>query len=261
MTGRVSVAATPYGHVNAPPLVFLRGLPALPHAPRGMDVFTERLSLRGTEGHRVYALGRPAALPEAVTMEEVADRYARLLRQRFDGRPVPVVGTSTGASIALQLAVDHPELVSSLVIVSGAGRLGDEGRLLQRRYADQLEAGDRRADAELALATIDFLGAGSLLRLVEPFLTPPEDVGTLVPLVRAEDGYDILDRADRITAPTLFLTGDRDAFYPPEIVRETARRIPGARVVVHRRCSHGEVVLRPGHGAAVFAFLHRQRRR
>lgn len=259
MTGRVSIAATPYGPVTAPPLVFLRGLPALPHAPRAIDAFTERLSLRGTEGHRVYALGRPSALPEAPSMAEVADLYAHVLRRRFGGRPIPLLGTSTGASIALQLAVDHPELVSTLVIVSGAGRLGDEGRLLQRRYADQVESGDRRADAELALATLDFLGAGPMLRAVAPFLTAPEDVSTLVPLVRAEDGFDILDRADRIAAPTLFLCGDRDAFYPPDVVRATAARIPGARAIVRSHCAHGEVVLRPGHGAAVFGFLHRHR--
>jgi pimeloyl-ACP methyl ester carboxylesterase len=253
-----TIAATPYGPPSAPPLVFLRGLPAVPHAPHGIDAFTERLSLRGTDGHRVYALGRPDTLAGAVTMPEIADLYAKTLRRRF-GAPVPMVATSTGASIALQLAVDHPELVSALVIVSGAGRLGDEGRLLQRRYADQVEAGDRRADAELALATLDFLGAGPMLRAVAPFLTPPEDVGTLVPLVRAEDGFDIVDRADRITAPTLFHSGDHDAFYPQEVVRATADRIPGSRVVVHRGCAHGEVVLRPGYGPSVRGFLRRHR--
>ncbi|MFF2050132.1 alpha/beta fold hydrolase [Leifsonia sp. NPDC058194] len=258
MTDPATIAATPYGPASAPPLVFLRGLPSVPHAPRGIDAFTERLSLRGTDGHRVYALGRPGAVAAGATMAEIADVYARALRRRF-AAPVPVLGTSTGASIALQLAVDHPDLVSSLVIVSGAGRLGDEGRLLQRRYADQVEAGDRRADAELALATLDFLGAGPMLRAVAPLLTPPEDVATLVPLVRAEDGFDIVDVADRITAPTLFHSGDHDAFYPPEVVRATADRIPDSRVVAHRRCAHGEVVLRPGYGASVRGFLRRHR--
>lgn len=258
MTGPATIAATPYGPASAPPLVFLRGLPALPHAPRGIDAFTERLSLRGTDGHRVYALGRPDTLGGATTMPEIADIYARTLRRRL-GAPVPVLATSTGASIALQLAADHPELVSALVIVSGAGRLGDEGRLLQRRYADQVEAGDRRADAELALATLDFFGAGPMLRAVTPFLTPPEDVPTLVPLVRAEDAFDVVERAHRITAPTLFHCGDHDAFYPPEVVRATAGSIPDARVVIHRRCAHGEVVLRPAYGASVRAFLHRHR--
>ncbi|UAJ80324.1 alpha/beta hydrolase [Leifsonia sp. ZF2019] len=258
MTGRATIAATPYGPASAPPLVFFRGLPAAPHAPRGVDAATERLTLRGTQGHRVHALGRPGALPDGADMAEIADLYGRALRRRF-AAPVPVLATSTGASIALQLAADHPELVSALVVVSGAGRLGDEGRLLQRRYADQLEAGDRRADTELALATLDFLGAGPILRTVAPLLPVPEALETLVPLVRAEDGYDMLGRAHRISAPTLFLCGDHDAFYPPEVVYETARRIPHARVVLHRRCAHGEVVLRPGHGAAVRGFLHRHR--
>jgi pimeloyl-ACP methyl ester carboxylesterase len=258
MTGPATIAATASGPAAAPPLVFFRGLPAAPHAPRGVAALAERIALRGTDGHRVYALGRPSALAQGVTMPEVASAYARALRRRFGG-PVPVVATSTGASIALQLAVDHPALVSTLVIVSGAGRLGDEGRLLQRRYADQLEAGDRRAAAELALATVDVLGAGRLLRAATPFLSLPEQVGTLLPLVRAEDTYDILDRAHRITASTLFLSGGRDAFYPPSVVRETAERIPASRAVMHDRCAHGEVALLPGYGAAVRGFLREHR--
>lgn len=254
MSGRVTIAATGYGPVAAPPLVFLRGLPALPHAPRGFHALAERIALRGTEGHRVHALGRPDRLAAAVTMADVAALYATALRRRFDG-PVPIVATSTGASIALQLAADHPELVRTLVVVSGAGRLGDEGRLLQRRYADQLAAGDRRAAAELALATLDIFGAGLVLRVAEPFLPLPEAPGTLLPLVRAEDAYDMLDTAHRITAPTLFLAGGRDAFYPPEVVRATAERIPGSRAIVHDRCAHGEVALLPGYGGTVRRFL------
>lgn len=254
MTARATIAATGYGPASAPPLVFFRGLPALPHAPRGVGALAERVALRGTDGHRVHALGRPDRLPADVTMPEVAALYATALRRRFAG-PVPVVATSTGASIALQLAADHPGLVRTLVVVSGAGRLGDEGRLLQRRYADQLAAGDRRASAELALATLDILGAGLVLRAAAPFLPLPEAPGTLLPLVRAEDAYDMLWEAHCITAPTLFLAGGRDAFYPPEVVRATAERIPGSRVVVHDRCAHGEVALLPGYAATVRGFL------
>jgi pimeloyl-ACP methyl ester carboxylesterase len=252
--GATTIAATPSGPAAAPPLVFFRGLPAAPHVPRGLGALTERLSLRGTDGHRVYAVGRPHALGRSASMAEIAALYARALRRRL-GRAVPVVATSTGASIALQLAVDHPDLVSALVIVSGAGRLSDEGRLIQRRYADRLEAGDRRASAELALATFDVRGAGSVLRAIAPLLPAPEAVGTLVPVVRAEDRYDVLGRVHRVTAPTLFVAGGRDAFYPPEVVRETARRIPRASVAMYPRCAHGEVALQPGYGATVRRFL------
>jgi pimeloyl-ACP methyl ester carboxylesterase len=48
--------------------------------------------------------------------------------------------------------------------------------------------------------------------------------------VAAEDTFDASPRLHHIAAPTLLVAGDRDRFYTPELFRETAERIPGARL-------------------------------
>lgn len=249
------LASARYGRGDAPPLLFIRALPAEVDNPRGVDRLIERRILCGpARVARVDAVGRPAYLPTDFDMSEIAEVYARYLQERFDG-PVALMGLSTGASVALQLAADRPELVSSLVVAAGAGRLGSRGRAIQRRYVSLLAAGDRRAYAELASATMNSRHLDPVVRLASRLAPRPEDAESLIALVRAEDRYDMLDRAHRITAPTLILSGGRDVFYPPELGRRTAERIPRATHIVYRRRAHGGVPMHPRFASDIAEFL------
>ena len=63
------------------------------------------------------------------------------------GAPLPVLGYSQGARVGLLLALDHPELVSELVLVSGSPGIRGTAVRTRRREADdttatRIEAGD-----------------------------------------------------------------------------------------------------------------------
>lgn len=254
MTGP-ALATVAYGDPAAPPLVFLRGLPSESGRARGLDALTERVIVGGpARTHRVHALGRPARLEPGATMAEVAGLYAELLRGRFR-TPAVIMGVSTGASIALQLAVDHPDLVGSLVVAAGAAALGRDGRAVQRRYADLLSAGDAGATAELALATMDAPLLAPAVRLVTRLLPGPADPVGLRALVEAEDGFDVRDRLSRVSAPALVVSGGRDFFYPLPLADETVRGLPRATHVVYPNRSHAGVPLHPRFARDVGAFL------
>ncbi|MFF1573446.1 alpha/beta fold hydrolase [Leifsonia sp. NPDC058292] len=255
MTQASILAIEEYGPRNGAPLLFIRALPAETGNPRGVDRVVERLVLRGAARRmRVHAVGRPAFLHPAFTMAEVADVYARLIAERF-GRPVALMGLSTGASVALQLAVDRPDLVTTLVVAAGAARLGSRGRAVQRRYLSLLAAGDRRASGELASATMNSRHLDPLVRLVSRATPQPDDAESLIALVRAEDAYDVFDGLHAVTAPTLILSGGRDVFYPPDLARETARRLPHGTHILYRSRSHGGVPLHPRFGDDIADFL------
>ncbi|MFI5061456.1 MAG: alpha/beta fold hydrolase [Actinomycetales bacterium] len=244
-----------YGPSAGVPLVFIRGLPAESGDLRGVDRIIERLIVSGpARAHRVHAVGRPADLTSGFDMSEVAELYGRLIVERFR-RPVALMGLSTGASVALQLAVDRPELVRTLVVAAGAGSLGGRGREIQRRYASLLAADDRRASAELASATMNAGPLDPLVRLVSRVTPKPGEAESLLALVRAEDGYNVLGRLERVTAPTLILSGGRDVFYPPDLARETAAQLPTSHHIVYRRRTHGGVPLHPRFSDDIAAFL------
>ena len=86
------------------------------------------------EEYTLYEVLRRPGMPRGYTMEDMADNYARMIREEFGG-PVDVVGVSTGGSIAQHFAADHPDLVRRLVIHSSAHALSNEAKRLQMRVA------------------------------------------------------------------------------------------------------------------------------
>jgi pimeloyl-ACP methyl ester carboxylesterase len=58
-----------------------------------------------------------------------------------------------------------------------------------------------------------------------------------------------------VTAPTLLVAGDRDRFYSPELFRETAERIPGARLLLYPGKGHAGVLTHRPANREIVAFL------
>jgi len=86
-------------------------------ADRFHCVFPER------RGH-----GHTADVEGPITADNMADDTVAFL-QRVVGRPVPLVGYSAGAMVALWTAVRRPDLIEKLVLISGA--FDKEGMILR----------------------------------------------------------------------------------------------------------------------------------
>ena len=177
-------------------------------------------------------------------MTDLANDYAEALEDEFRSA-VDVLGISTGGSIALQLAADRPGLVRKLVVAGPAYRLSEHGRRFQRRMSQLAATGERRrmpqamapdvADSRLGRRIV-----GGLLWLVGPLFIKREwDLSDMIATIMAEDGFDLGDRLGEISAPTLVIGGGRDRFYPADLSRETAERIPYARLVLYENRAHG----------------------
>jgi pimeloyl-ACP methyl ester carboxylesterase len=214
-----------------------------------------------THEHTIVAIQRRRHLGRGSSMADIAADYATALRGHF-GRPMPVVGISTGGSVGLQLAADHPDVVERLLVLSSACRLGDEGRRLQLRLAQLAAGGDwSGVIGEL----VEFFQGRSpllrwslwpLLRLTVPIiarLARPDTPDEFIATIEAEDAFDLCSSLTRISAPTLVVGGARDPFYPPELFRRTAAGIPNGRLLLDPRAGHGSH--RPAVRQRVMAFL------
>jgi pimeloyl-ACP methyl ester carboxylesterase len=250
----------PYLAVGAgPPLVVFSGLTAEHANPTGLARWFDLQTLKPMARHfTVHAVNRKPGLPTGSTIADLAGHYADAIAQQFPG-PVCVWGISTGGSIAQQFAIDHPQLVRRLVLAATACRLSPAGREVQRRFAELIRDGrPRRAYASLGpvLAATPAGGRcmaammwlfGASLRVDNP--------SDMLVTVAAEDAFDASPQLHRIAAPTLLVAGGRDRFYSPELFRETAARIPDARLRLYQDKGHAGVLTHKPAIREIVAFL------
>jgi pimeloyl-ACP methyl ester carboxylesterase len=237
----------PYLAVGAgPPLVVFSGLTAEHTNPTGLARRLAVLTLKPMARHfTVCAVNRKPGLPAGSTIADLASHSAEAIAREFPG-PVCIQGVSTGGSIAQQFAIDHPHLARRLVLAATACRLSPHGRDVQRRFAALTAEGRPRhayavigptlaatAAGGRAFAALGWLFAGS---------QRADDPSDMLVTVAAEDTFDASPELHRITAPTLLVAGGRDRFYAPELFRETAERIPGARLRLYQDKGHAGVM-------------------
>ncbi|MFI9588361.1 alpha/beta fold hydrolase [Streptomyces sp. NPDC052236] len=207
-------------------------------------------------GYQVYWTNRRPGMPVGATMSDVAAEHAEALRDRF-GTPVPVLGHATGGSIALQLAIENPEVVSWLVLAGTAHSLGPVAR---RFHRDLLEAAGRGRSAMHRAAPALTRNRLLQLLLMVPlwiagrFDPPPKDHSDMKAMLLAEGAFDVRGRLGEVRVPTLLLRGARDYLCTPERFHETADGIPGAQRVEYPRSGHA-ITTKPAFFHDVLAFL------
>ncbi|MDF2145783.1 alpha/beta fold hydrolase [Knoellia sp. p5-6-4] len=242
-----------------PPLLLLPGLTPDHEPPTGTDRWFQLRSMRRlAPARQVWWVNRRRGLAEGTTMADLAEDYATMLRE-WQAPPIDVVGVSTGGSVALQLAADHPQVVRRLVLVASGCRLGPQGHAGQRRAIEALERGDRRTAAAILM---ELAAAGRLTRAalraagwLVPSLVVARDTHDLRVTMQAEDAFDLADRLQSISAPTLVIGGDRDAYYGEGVFRETADALPFGHLVLLPGAGHAATVADRHLGEQVDAFL------
>lgn len=173
---------------------------------------TRRVVALEEQGH-----GRTSDRDQPVTFERSADDVAGLL-QHLEVAQADVFGFSNGATVALQVAVRHPQFVRKLVFASSfTKREGAQpqfwGFIKQANFANMPQA---LKDAFLAV-------------------TPdPDKLKTMhdKDAARIAGFVDLPDAAVRgVQAPTLIITGDRDVARLEHTI-ELSRLFPDARLLV-----------------------------
>lgn len=192
-----------------------------------------------TEDFTVYYLGRKPDLPAGYSMRDMSEDYAEIIKNELGGY-VSVMGLSTGGLIAQRFAVDHPELVDRLVLVSTGYTLSESGATAQRKVINFTRQGKWRA-AAAAMAGV--MVSGPVRPLVVAFFWllgkgmfgSPDSPSDGIVELEAEDSFNFKEHLADIKAPTLVIGGERDCFY---VIRETAEGIPSAKLILHKNAGH-----------------------
>lgn len=198
-----------------------------------------------SDGHRVHApdlLGHGAApdAPEGTTLADLAAPVAALVAG--PARPVQLVGFSLGALVATRVALDHPDRVAGLTLVSGVADRGDDERAAVAR---RLETARTDLSATFDAAVERWFS--DRWRADEPEL-PRRLRSTLAAnrprsylacyAVFAEADAELWPRLSALTVPVLALTGADDPGSTPRMSAVLAARVREGRAVTVPAARH-----------------------
>jgi pimeloyl-ACP methyl ester carboxylesterase len=246
---------------EGPPLVFVHGL---------IERWTQWVEQLSTfaDKNRVIAMDLPGFGDSPMPAEKISiSGYARIIEKLLDVLKIRVatfVGHSMGGFTSVELAINFPERVQRLVLVSPAGlsTYNNPRNLLlvaqMRRFRQIVDPYHARVAAHAEL-----LARRPRLRLLDPTThivarhsdrLPAPFVAEFVRGLGAPgyiDGmeaifnYDYRDRLGEIACPTLIVWGDRDAVVTAKDADLYERLIPNSRKVIFRDTGHMAMIERP----------------
>jgi aminoacrylate hydrolase len=192
--------------------------------------------------------GKTSAPETGYTIQQHAADMAGLLRA-LKATPAHIVGASTGGTIGMVMALEHPDTVRSLVLVGTWAKTDDYFRrlfVLRKRalqefgYAEALEYGN------LFLYSPAYLRAhwDEVVQVEAALKATPPNIPVAVKRIDMILAHDVLDRVKDIRQPTSIVVGELDMVTPVYFSEE-----------LRRHMSHAELHVIPGTGH--FAYLEK----
>ena len=202
--------------------------------------------IRRMQGFRVFALDLPGhGKSKGRDGQQMVSEYANIVLEWLEAaglRRAVFVGHSLGGAIALALAIDNPEYVLGLGLVSTGVRLRVHPGLLE--LASQPAAFYKAID----LLVTNSFGTKAPARLVElaaqrmAETRPSVFYGDLL----ACDRFDVKEQVNTLRLPVLVIAGTQDLLTPLRYSQYMADTIPGARLCVIPGAGHMVILEQPG---------------
>jgi pimeloyl-ACP methyl ester carboxylesterase len=203
--------------------------------------------------------GRSTARTSATTPALAVRDLGGVLAAAGVAGPIDLVGQSMGGWCALGFAVAHPGRVRRLVLADTPGGIATNE--LARALAGMGERTALPPDERDAVGRHPALAAGFaarsperayLYQMVGAFGEP--EMAKVAPALFAASVPDAALAA--LAIPVLFVVGAEDALFPPDVIRASAAKVPGAQVVEIARAGHSPYFEEPAAwNRAVSAFL------
>ncbi|MFW5826242.1 MAG: alpha/beta fold hydrolase [bacterium] len=230
-------AASEAARSDAAPILYI-------HGNTGCNLWFERVM--DIPGRRTIALDLPNFGRSARIDEADIDRYAAcvagFIRELDLGSPV-VVAHSLGGAVGIALAVNHPELVSRLMLVDSAA---PDGLTTPEEHYGVIELyRTSRSLMKKALAAVTpTLDDNAFLnRLADNamLMNPIAFTGN----ARALERFDYTGRTQAYTGPVRVVVGRKDTIITEEMAKRTADAFPSGELVVLDEVGHSVMVEKP----------------
>ena len=224
------------GGVSKPPLVLLHGV--------GGDHSAWPPEIRRLSEHRVYTLDLPghgrSEGPGRQSVEEYAHAIIDFINSVGLSRAV-FIGYSMGGAVTLSLALDYPDRVAGIGLISTGSRLPIPSSLLENAAHPSTLPLATKSLLELSLSSQT---PANIKEMLSRRLSTTRQTLLLSDLL-ACDRFDVTDRLDAIHVPTLVICGTDDKLAPLRYSKTLAAKIPGAALQTVDGAGHMLILEQP----------------
>lgn len=191
------------------------------------------------------------------TIHSVTAMTIQYLESRAS-EPAMLVGNSFGGHVALRVALERPDLVSSLVLAGASG-------LLERTMVKEVQIRPSRDWLAEKIGELFFdrskMREADLDRAHQE-LSIRGGARAMVRLSRSARRNHLGPRIGQISCPTLLIWGRQDIVTPPEAAEQFDAKIPDSRLIWLEQCGHAPMIECPVEfAAAMCEFLDELERR
>lgn len=232
------------------PLIFINGL-AFP-----MDLWFAQIQ-ELSKDFRVIALdnrgiGQSDKPDEEYSLAMMASDTVGLLKA-LDIAKAHVVGLSMGGFISQEIALSYPDMVNRLILVAtgmGGARAAKLGKPFWEKAAAAIagKTPDQVYRIDMTLMTApgfvekhpDILDQSVQLRMKNP-----QPLHAFLRQFAAASVFDINDRAQNISQPTMIILGNEDPIFPIPLAEDYKKALPGAKMIIYDNCGHAILLEQP----------------
>ena len=211
--------------------------------PTGLRLATIPFVLRpfAESGYTAWIVDRKRNMPKGYTIPDMAEDYAGLIADEFDGKVDLVLGEDYGGMIGYYLAARHPDRLAYLAHASVGYRVSEQGKTIDHDFARLLSEG-RTAEAFALLLSVlapnlRLPGVARALGAVIGRLfidkTRPDFASHVMTETEAELAFDAREILPDISVPVLLVGGDQGPYFSKEVHEETARLIPDCTLRIY----------------------------
>ena len=197
-----------------------------------------------TDDYTIYVFDRRKELPPTYSVYEMAQDTAEALHV-LGLDEVNLFGASQGGMIAMEVAIDHPELVQKLVLGSTSACVEERQYQVIEKWIQLAKSADAKglclAFGEAIYPQDVFEQSRTLLTEAAESLTD-EDLKRFIVLAEGMTGFDVTNDLEKITCPVLVI-GSKD----DQVLGGDASE----RIIEHLT-AHAELYMYDGYGHAVY---------
>lgn len=213
-----------------------------------------------TDDFTIYLFDRRKELPASYSIHEMAQDTAEAMRV-LGLENVCLFGTSQGGMIAMDIAINHPELVQKLVLGSTSACVTEENYGTVEEWIRLAKAGDA---TELYLAFGEAVYPREVFEQYRELLSDaaktvtPDELNRFIILAEGMKGFNVTDDLSKIACPVLTIGSADDQVLGADATAQIAERLkdrPDFEMYMYDGYGHAAYDTAPDYKERLLRFL------